>query len=413
MRNVILKFVTLASIPAFLAVLGGCSKKSSPTAPTENSTTTAYVYMDSTRQVISGFGGANLPQWIGDLTTQQTQEAFGDGPGQIGLTLLRERVPYDSTYFYLEVPTAKLAESMGAKVFATPWTPPAWMKSNDNIVGGILDTSKYSAYAGHLKSFADYMASQGAPLYAISIQNEPDASVNYESCSWNATQMLNFMKYYAPEIGIKIIMPESEDFNHALSNPTLDDPVAASHVAIIGGHIYGGGIDPYPLAMSEGKLVWMTEHLDTNTTWSHVLGTAREISACMKADMDAYVWWYIRRFYGLISENSQVTKRGYVMSQFARFIRPGYYRVSATSSPYSNLDITAYKNGSKVVIVAVNSGSSFVNQTFSVVNGSVNSMTPYVTSADKNCQQGKSIAVTDGTFRTTLDASSVTTFVSN
>lgn len=413
MRSAILRIVFPGLLLLLVAILASCSKKSSVTGPSELGSTTGYVYLDSTQQIISGFGGANLPQWIGDLTTQQTGEAFGNGPGQIGLTILRERVPYDSTYFYLEVPTAKLAESMGAEVFASPWTPPAWMKSNDNIVGGMLDTNEYAAYAGHLKAFADYMSSNGAPLYAISVQNEPDASVSYESCDWNATQMLNFVKYNAPAIGVKIIMPESEDFNHALSDPTLDDPVAASHVAIIGGHIYGGGIAPYPLAVSEGKQVWMTEHLNTDTTWSAVLGTALEINACMRADMNAYVWWYIRRFYGLINESSVVTKRGYVMSQFARFIRPGYYRVSATAAPQTNVDVTAYKDGSTVVIVAVNNGSSAISQTFAVQNGSSNSYTPYVTSTTQNCEQGKGISASGGIFTTTLDPSSVTTFVSN
>lgn len=354
-----------------------------------------------------------MPQWIPDLTTAETQLAFGDGQGQIGLTILRERVPYDSTYFELEVPTAKLAESLGAIVIASPWTPPGWMKSSHNIVGGILDSSNYAAYAGHLKAFADYMAGNGAPLYAISIQNEPDARVDYESCDWNATQMMNFMQNNAASIGIRIIMPESEDFNHALSDPTLSNPASAASVSIIGGHIYGGGLEPYPLAMNEGKEVWMTEHLNTDTTWTAVLGTAKEISDCMNADMNAYIWWYIRRSYGLINELGIVTKRGYVMSQFARFVRPGFYRVGATAHPQSQIYVSAYKNGSNVVIVAINTGSSSVDQTFTVQNGSMTAFTPYVTSGSMNCEESSRISVSSRTFSHTLPASSVTTFVSN
>lgn len=144
----------------------------------------AVVYSDSTQQIIRGFGGANIvgPGWRPDMTTAEVQTAFGTGPGQLGLTILRVRISPDSTQFGLNVPTAKLAESLGAKVIATPWTPPTWMKTNDSLAGGYLDTNEYAAYAAHLKAFADTMANNGAPLYAVSVQNEPDAKVTYESC---------------------------------------------------------------------------------------------------------------------------------------------------------------------------------------------------------------------------------------
>ncbi len=404
---------TLGIALASVLLLAGCSKKqSSVTGPTETIPNAVNIYMDSTRQIIRGFGGVNMPGWIPDMTSEQVQEAFGTGPGQIGLSILRIRVSYDSSQFDLEVPTAKLAYSLGAVVFASPWTPPAWMKSSDNIVGGILNTSAYAPYAAHLKAFADYMSSNGVPLYAVSVQNEPDASVSYESCSWNATQLLNFVKNNAPTIGTKIIAPESENFNHALSDPMLNDPAAAVNVSIIGGHLYGGGLTSYPLAVNKGKEVWMTEHLSTDTTWRAVYITAEEIDDCMKAGMNAYVWWYIRRFYGLIDENSNVTKRGYVMSQYARFVRPGFYRVSANAIPQARVFVSAFKNGSRTVIVAINDAAS-VNQTFVIWNGSATNFTPYVTSISKNCLQESDITVSNGSFTATLDSSSVTTFVSN
>jgi glucuronoarabinoxylan endo-1,4-beta-xylanase len=157
----------------------------------------------------------------------------------------------------------------------------------------------------------------------------------------------------------------------------------------------------------------MTEHLVVDTDWIGAFNTGAEINDCMNAGMNAYVWWYIRRFYGPIDENSNVTKRGYVMSQYARFVRPGFIRVSATASPQTNVQVTAYKNGSKVVIVALNSGSSSVSQPFTILNGTVTSFTPYITSSTKDCAQESAIPVSSGTFTATLDPSSVTTFVSN
>ncbi|MGD0339115.1 MAG: T9SS type A sorting domain-containing protein [Bacteroidota bacterium] len=378
-------------------------------------TNEAVVYLDSVCQVIRGFGAANILPWRPDMTVDQVNTAFGTGEGQLGFTILRLRVPYtdNTSEFAAQVPTAALAESMGAIVFASPWTPPPAMKSNTNIVGGTLNESSYADYAAHLKNFTDYMDAHGAPLYAISLQNEPDANVTYESCSWNATQFLNFMKNNAASIGISVMMPESQNFVHALSDLTLNDSAAAANVSIIAGHLYGGGLGAYPLAVSKGKDFWMTEYLNLDTTWSGVLSTGKQINDCMSVGMNAYVWWYIVRYYGPISENGIVTKRGYVMSQYSRFIRPGFVRVYATYPPRTLVYMTAYKSDSQLIIVVVNTGSSSIAQTFRIQNlaGGTAVLTPYVTSATKNCNQESDITASDGSFTTTLDGSSVTTFV--
>ena len=376
----------------------------------------AAVYVDSVQQVIRGFGAANILPWRPDMTAAQVQTAFGNGPGQLGFTILRLRVPYTDNVsdFSAQVPTAKLAQSLGAIVFASPWTPPPAMKSNNNIVGGTLLEGSYAAYASHLKNFADYMASNGAPLYAVSLQNEPDANVTYESCSWNATQFLNFMKDNAQAIGTKVIMPESMNFTHSLSDSTLNDSTAAAHVAIIGGHLYGGGLAPYPLAVNKGKDVWMTEHLVLDTTWTAVLATGKEIHDCMVAGMNAYVWWYLVRFYGPMGEDGSITKRGYVMSQFARFVRPGYYRIQCNPRPQTNVYLSAYKDSltAKIVIVALNLSPSALQQGFSLTTGSTASFAVYSTSQTRNCEEGMDIVATNGSFVATLEPSSITTFIS-
>ncbi|HEY9167562.1 MAG TPA: FlgD immunoglobulin-like domain containing protein [Candidatus Kryptonia bacterium] len=371
------------------------------------------VYFDSTQQIIRGFGAANIVTWRPDMTPAEIQTAFGTGPGQLGLSIMRLRIPPDSTQFGINIPSAKAAETLGVTVIASPWTPPAWMKTNDNIVGGSLDTNNYAAFAAFLNSFADTMANNGAPMYAISVQNEPDANVTYESCYWTGAQFLNFMRNNAPAVGTPIIMPESESFTHSFSDPTLNDSLAASHLTIVGGHLYGTSPSPYPLALSKGKELWMTEYLVTDTTWNAVMGTAQSINDCMADQMSAYIWWYIIRFYGPINESGVVMKRGYVMSQYSKFVRPGSYRVAATANPLPGVYLTAYKNGSKVVVVVISTNSSSSRLTFDVEGGSASSFTPYVTSTTKNCAQGISIPVTGGGFAASLDASSVTTFVSN
>ncbi|MGA9295627.1 MAG: glucuronoxylanase [Ignavibacteriaceae bacterium] len=403
-----MKFIYLILFPVL--IIAGCSKENPLDGPQDKIPDAAYIDLSNTQQLIRGFGGVNMPGWIPDLTSDQIYKAFGIDSGQIGLSILRIRVPYDSSKFYLEVPTAKLVKSLGMTIIASPWTPPAWMKSNNNIVGGRLDDDAYDDYAAHLKSFAGYMAENDAPLYAISVQNEPDVSVDYESCDWNASQMLKFTKNNAPSIGIKIIVPESYNQSRSISDAILNDPAGASNISIIGMHIYGGSLTGYPLAASKGKEYWMTEHLDTNTDWNSVIATAKEIDNCMYYGMNAYIWWYIRRFYGLIDEDGNVSKRGYVMSQYARFIRPGFYRIDATSNPQGLVFATAYKSNSKLIIVSINEGSS-IKQKYIIENGSFNSCTPYTTSGFKNCEKGEAILVSNGSFNAVLDSSSVTTFV--
>lgn len=371
----------------------------------------ATVYLDSLKQIIRGFGAANILRWRPDMTADNINKAFGTGDGQIGLTILRLRIPVVASDFSDNIPTALAAHSLGVKIIASPWSPPASMKTNNSTIGGRLRESSYAAYAEHLKSFADYMESNGVPLYAISVQNEPDVEVTYESCDWNAPEMLKFVKENAATIGTDIIVPESFNFNHTISDSILNDSTAAAHVAIIGGHIYGGGLESYPLAESKGKEVWMTEHLDTNTSWASVLATGKEIHDCMSAGMNAYIWWYIVRFYGPIHEEGYVTKRGYVMSQFARFVRPGYIRVF-TECLRSQLYVTAYRNDSNIVIVAVNNSSQPVDQTFVLKDGEVSSFTPYVTSNSDDCVRENGITVSGDTLRATLAGSSITTFVS-
>ncbi len=391
----------------------------------------AAIYSDSTQQIIRGFGAANIVGWdpglnYGDMTAAEIQTAYGNGTGQLGFTILRLRIPPDSTQFNINVASAKNAESLGAIVFASPWSPPAWMKTNDNTVAGSLKVNAFAAFADHLKAFADTMANNGAPLYAISLQNEPDANVSYESCYWNSTDFLNFCKNNAQAIGLRVMMPESENFNHSLSDPTLEDSVAASHVSIIGGHLYGSVPTPYPLAVIKGKDVWMTEHLLGNNSngnlWPLSLDIGQEINNCMNAGYNAYVWWWMVRFYSIIGDGTngtssgQVTKRGYVMAQYSKFIRPGYYKIKCNQLPQRNVSLTAFRDSSstKLVFVAINNNTTQVYQSFTVENGTMSSFTTYTTSAAKNVEQGNNnIKVTNGDFTAVLEPSSITTFISN
>jgi len=127
-------------------------------------------------QTIVGFGGINHPEWTGqDMTDAQRKTAFGNGEGEMGLSVLRVFVNPDSNQWKLAVPTAKYASDNGVTIFASPWEPPANLAESGGSNGKLhLSKSNYGAYAEHLNNFGKYMKDNGVDLYSISVQNEPD-----------------------------------------------------------------------------------------------------------------------------------------------------------------------------------------------------------------------------------------------
>jgi glucuronoarabinoxylan endo-1,4-beta-xylanase len=372
---------------------------------------TGFVNLSVTHQTLRGFGGASV--WLGQLSDAHMNTLFGSGPGTIGLSICRIRIAPDNNWND-ELQNARKAIARGAIVMATPWTPPASMKTNNNVVGGRLRTTEYANYANYLQGFANFMSSNGAPLYAISIQNEPDIQVTYESCDWTASELLTFARNNAGAISTRVIMSESFNFNKSYTDQILNDAQARGNVDIIGGHIYGSGLSDYPLARSHNKEVWMTEHLNTDTSITGIIQTAKEMVDCMAVgNYNAYLWWYLKRFYGPIDDNGNRTKRGCVMAQFARWIRPGYVRVGATYNPTTNIYVCAFKSGSAVRIVAVNTGTSSVSQQFSISGGTVPAtFQRYRTSSNEDLATLGTINTSGGSFTTSLPGRSITSFVS-
>ena len=104
-------------------------------------------------------------------------------------------------------------------------------------------------------------------------------------------------------------------------------------------------------------------------------------------------------------------KRGYVVGQFAKFVRPGYYRVEATSRPTANVYVTAYKGDGKVAIVAINRRRSPVALELPCKTGKRRSSSPGLLMAKKDIAPGPTLTVAEGSFSAELPAQSVTTFV--
>jgi O-glycosyl hydrolase len=132
----------------------------------------------------------------------------------------------------------------------------------------------------------------------------------------------------------------------------------------------------------------------------------------MAANMNAYVWWAIRRSYGLITEDGLVSKRGYSMAQYSKFIRPGYVRLGAPQPSNANVSVSAYKSADQLVAVAVNQSAQAQSITMDVFNGCAASFSRFTTSASKNVASDAAVTLVNGRATVTLDAQSVTTFVS-
>ena len=370
---------------------------------------TATVDFTSLQQEIDGFGASTAGQ--GALTAAQLDGAFSNTTqNQIGLSILRVEIDVGGQSAWgNEKSNAQGAKARGAKyVLATPWSPPTSMKTNKDYVEGSLATSSYADYAAYLKSYRTYM---GDLVDVISIQNEPNVVVTYLSCAWNATQIFNFMKNNAGDIGGDVMMPETYNFDVSYSDPVLNDATAASHVTHVGLHLYGAQIKAYTNAINKKKKVWMTEHYFDADDIGTALSAGKEIMDCLNNQMNGYVWWYLRTpSCNLIKDDGTLQLKGYVMGQFAKYVRPGSFRATATYSPQSGVTVMAFA-GTKNVIIAINQNSSSKSQTFAVSKGNFANPKRYTTSSSKKLADAGATTISNGSFTATLDAQSITTFV--
>jgi O-glycosyl hydrolase len=437
----------------------------------------ATVDFGTTYQTIRGFGGASV--WLGQMTSAEATALFSP-TGGLNLSILRVRIdpegsasgggnlnmPYETYEWDQEAANGAeaVANNPNAIVFATPWTPPpAWKLNGSSSVsdqgetwnqsynsscgegtgycGGYLNPSDYGNYANYLEDFVKFFNSaNGFNLYAVSMQNEPEENVTYESCVWTPDQMDAWVAGYASTVtsdqfSTKLIMPESDVFNPVDAAATLNDPNAEGRVSIVGGHIYGGPPSaPYTIPAGDSpKEIWMTEYGPLSTaqlTFAQALNPyAISIhDTLVNGQYNAYVWWgafgantgscaTAAGTCGLIDAGGNVTVVGEIMGQYSKFIQRGYVRASATATPVSGVYVSAYtgedQSGTQhYVIVAINtSTSSSQTLSFTLNNGAVTSLTPYQSTSAAGLVPESAVTVTAGQFNYTLPATSITTLV--
>ncbi|KAF7637503.1 Glucosylceramidase [Meloidogyne graminicola] len=365
-------------------------------------------------QNIDGFGGSSA--WLGEIPDKGIDNIFG----KLGLSILRLGMvdicnnAKWGTYRCIgrEIQTAKKALKYGIKIFASPSTSPNSFKTNNYEIMGELKEDKYGDYVEYLQTAVDDLKKNGIPLYAMSLQSEPDFSPPYISIKWSPEQIAKFLKYNGRRIkGTKIMAPECAHFRQDYNDAILNDPAAAKNVDIMAWHMYGMQLVPQTKAHQLGKSAWMTEITNDGNDWKSFMETAKGIHDCMTiAEYNAYVYFWFKdsKYISLVDKNYDITPRGYILGQYAKFIRPNYVRIDATANPSTNIFVSAYKGGNKIIIVVVNNGYSNINQQFSIK--SINSFIPYITSPNKNLSKEANIAVKNGLFSYSIPGPSVVTF---
>jgi glucosylceramidase len=156
-------------------------------------------------------------------------------------------VAHDKKY---RIPFIKevLAATRGRlNIFASPWSPPAFMKDNNDILhGGKLKPEFYQSWANYYPKFIKAYQAEGITIWGISIQNEPMATQKWESCIYSAEEERDFLKnHLGPTmkragLGDKKIIAwdHNRDLIYQRASTMLRDPQAAKFVWGIGYHWY-------------------------------------------------------------------------------------------------------------------------------------------------------------------------------
>jgi glucosylceramidase len=310
-------------------------------------------------------------------------------------------IEHDKKY---KIPLLKRAiETAGGKLtlFASPWSPPAFMKTNNTMLrGGKLLPEFYQPWANYYVKFIKSYAKEGIPVWGLTLQNEPMATQKWESCIYTAEEERDFLKnYLGPTLkksglgNTKItVWDHNRDLISQRSNTILNDPEANKFVWGIGFHWYeswSGGepmfenikkvYDNYP-----SKNLLFTEGCNENfksenyQLWKNGERYGKSMINDFNNGTVGWTDWNI-----LLDENGGPNHVGnfcfspihgdiktgeliytpsyYFIGHFSKFIQKGAKRIDCVTSR-SNLISTSFLNpDGKVVTVVMNQSSEKIN----------------------------------------------------
>ena len=314
------------------------------------------------------------------------KELFSTGDSDIGVSYLRISIgasdlddhvfsyndlPAGQTDLFLDkfslaedkknlIPLLKeiIALNPAIKIMGSPWSAPAWMKTNGSPKGGNLDPRYYDAYARYFVKYIQGMAAEGINLDAITLQNEPENPKNNPSMIMTAEEQTLFVKkYLGPmfvEAGIKtkIIV-----FDHNCDHPDypiaiLNDPDAKKFIDGSAFHLYLGAVEALSTVHAahpdrniyfteqwtwtkgkfEGDLKWHVKNLivGASRNWSR---SVLEWNLAIDPDGNPHTdEGGCTECLGALTIGDSVTRNVsyYIIAHASKFVRPGSVRVEST-----------------------------------------------------------------------------------
>jgi len=392
-------------------------------APTSEGTVYVFVDPGTTFQTLLGIGGALTDasaETFAKLPESRQEEllrAYYDTARGIGYTLARTNINScdfsSASYTYVDegdkelesfsiahdlqfkiplIRKAMAASGNGLTLFASPWSPPAFMKDNNDMLhGGRLLSEYFDSWALYYTKFIKSYRAEGVPVWGITIQNEPMASQTWESCIYQADEERDFLKNYLGPVMAReglgdvniIVWDHNRDLIVQRAQTIFDDPDAAKYAWGIGFHWYedwSGGEQMYDNVALVGQLypdkhILFTEGTPANfdstgyARWSLGEEYGRSMIHDFNAGAEGWTDWNIlldeqggpnhvgNYCFAPIHADTRTgeliyTNSYYYIGHFSKFIRPGARRILASPSR-SMLLATAFVNpdGSVAVVV--------------------------------------------------------------
>ncbi|MET7423941.1 RICIN domain-containing protein [Dactylosporangium sp. NPDC005555] len=358
----------------------------------------SLVYNSSARNSImnalfnpsSGIGLSFLRQPLGASDFSLNFYTYDDGAADPGLT--RFSIAHDQSYI---IPLLTQARSLNPQLstMVVPWSAPAWMKTNGNLVGGSLSTNYEATFADYLVRSVQAYQAAGVPVQYLSIQNEPQFSPpGYPGMLMSASQQAAIINNLAPKLSAAGLSTKILAWDHNWDNTSFPQQVLAStgnNTAGTAWHCYGGTPsgqstvrNAYPnkdvfftecSGVESGNtfadsLLWQGRNLaigatrnwaKTVTLWNMALNSNHGpvIGSCTNCMGVATVDG------GSVTYNAEY----YVLGHLAKFVKPGAVRIDSTNYGQGGIENVAFRNpDGSIVLVAVNSGGA---QNFQVSYG--------------------------------------------
>jgi len=287
------------------------------------------------------------------------------------------------------------------KLYASPWSPPAFMKTNNSMLqGGKLKPEFYQPWANYYIKFIKAYEKEGIPIWGLTIQNEPMAKQRWESCIYTAEEERDFLKnYLGPTLKKEglgdekvIVWDHNRDLMFERSNVILNDTVAAKYVWGIGFHWYEDWKDGIPMfdnvekvheEYPNKKLIFTegcNEAYDLNRFEDPKLAERYGKSMINDFNNGTVAWtdWNIlldekggpnhvgNLCFAPVHGNTKTgeltfTNSYYYIGHFSKFIKPGAKRLSSGTTS-NKLSATSFKNtDGSIIVVALNESDKEFN----------------------------------------------------